>query len=49
MSEKLVELSDYYLRTHFHFIPDRSFPVRFPKYHTDHHFGFEWMRLNSLG
>ncbi|MBC8751445.1 MULTISPECIES: WavE lipopolysaccharide synthesis family protein [Paraburkholderia] len=46
---EVVALSDYYMNSHFVTVPDLLVPVRFPKYHTDHHFSFEWMRLNSLG
>lgn len=46
---EVVALSDYYMSTHFITVPDLLVPVRFPKYHTDHHFSFEWMRRNSLG
>lgn len=42
----LLALSEYYLESHFVFLPDRSFPIYFPKYHTPHHFSFEWMRRN---
>jgi hypothetical protein len=47
--DEVIALSDYYMGTHFVFIPDLLVPLRFQKYHTDHHFSFEWMRHNSLG
>lgn len=45
-SPEVAELSEYYLHTHFSFLPDRIFPIHFSKYHTPHHFSFEWMRIN---
>ena len=45
-SPEMNELSQYYMSTHFAFVPDRAFPVHFAKYHTPHHFSFEWMRIN---
>jgi len=44
----LIKLSKYYLNSHFTIIPDQVFPVRFQKYHNEHHFSFEWMRLSHL-
>lgn len=41
-----LALSEYYMNTHFVFIPDKIFSVRFAKYHTPYHFTFEWMRMN---
>lgn len=48
MRSAVIAQSEHYLDTHFVFIPDRDFPVRFAKYHTDHHFSFEWMRRSNL-
>lgn len=45
-SAALEDLSEYYMNTHFHFVPDKQFEIHFPKYHTPHHFSFEWMRRN---
>ncbi len=45
MDDDLLEASDYYLNSHFHFVKDEQF-IYFAKYHTDHHRSFEWMRLN---
>lgn len=47
--EEILALSEYYLNSHYVIIPDLLIPLDFPKYHTDHHFSFEWMRRNSLG
>ena len=44
----LRSLSDLIISTYFVSIPDRSFKVRFPKYHSDHHFSFDWMRHDDL-
>lgn len=46
-NHELFDLSEYYLSTHFRFLPDLEYPVRFAKYHTDHHFKFFWMRRND--
>ncbi|MCY1740367.1 WavE lipopolysaccharide synthesis family protein [Ensifer sp. SL37] len=46
--DEIIELSDYYMSSHFVFIPDLHFPVKFPKYHTPHHFSFEWMRRSNI-
>lgn len=43
---EVIELSEYYMNTHFLSVPDRLFPLWFPKYHTPHHFSYEWMRRN---
>lgn len=43
---ELIDVSEYYMRTHIVSIPDRIFSIDFPKYHTPHHFHFEWMRRN---
>lgn len=45
---EILALSEHYLNSHFIVIPDRLFSIRFAKYHTDHHFSFEWMRMNHL-
>jgi hypothetical protein len=45
-SSELLDESDYYMGTHFHFIRDDQFSISFRKYHTDHHSQFEWMRHN---
>lgn len=42
---EIIELSKYYMNTHFVFMDDRAIPVRFAKYHTPHHFSFDWMRM----
>lgn len=44
--DHIIALSEFYFSTHILSVPDRLFPVHFPKYHTDHHFSFEWMRRN---
>lgn len=44
---ELRKLSDHYLDTYFISIPDKYFPLDFPKYHTQHHMSFEWMRRND--
>lgn len=46
---EILALSEHFMNTHFVFIPDQLFPVRFAKYHTPHHFSFEWMRINHTG
>lgn len=45
ISDELLSLSDYYMNSHFYFMPDRAF-MHFEKYHSPHHQSFEWMRLN---
>jgi hypothetical protein len=47
MRDKVMSLSEFYMRTHIVSVPDRVFAVHFPKYHNDHHFSFEWMRRNQ--
>jgi len=42
----IIEQSEYYMTTHIVTVPDREFSIYFEKYHTDHHFSFEWMRRN---
>lgn len=44
--DHIIALSEFYFSTHILSVPDRLFPIHFPKYHTDHHFSFEWMRRN---
>ena len=46
MRKEVLDLSEFYFSTHIISVPDRLFPIHFPKYHTDHHFSFEWMRRN---
>ncbi|WP_375194494.1 WavE lipopolysaccharide synthesis family protein [Sphingobium sp.] len=46
MRKEVITLSEFYFSTHIISMPDRLFPIHFPKYHTDHHFSFEWMRRN---
>lgn len=46
MRDHVIALSEFYFSTHIISVPDRLFPIHFPKYHTDHHFSFEWMRRN---
>jgi hypothetical protein len=46
MSATVLELSQYYMSTHFVTVPDRLFPIVFPKYHTPHHQSYEWMRIS---
>jgi hypothetical protein len=46
--DEILKLSEYYLKSHFVILPDISFPVSFPKYHTIEHFRFEWMRISHL-
>jgi hypothetical protein len=43
-----IRLSEYFLNSHFVILPDLSFPVSFPKYHNEHHFSFDWMRISHL-
>lgn len=47
-SNLLEQLSEYYMNSHIVSIPDQQYQVYFPKYHTDHHFSFDWMRQNDL-
>lgn len=44
-NDDLLNKSNYYMNTHFHFLRDELF-IHFEKYHSDHHRSFEWMRLN---
>lgn len=46
MRKDVIAQSEYYMTTHIISVPDRLFALKFPKYHTDHHFHFEWMRRN---
>lgn len=46
MRDEVIFLSEFYMSTHIISIPDRLFSIDFPKYHTPHHFHFEWMRRN---
>lgn len=47
MRSEVIALSYFYMTTHISSLPDRVFAIHFPKYHTDHHFSFEWMRQNQ--
>lgn len=42
----IIAASDYFMSTHFCFMPDRQIPIFFEKYHTPHHHSFEWMRYD---
>lgn len=44
-NEELLKLSEKYLNTNFCHMPDRILPIRFQKYHTQHHFSYDWMRI----
>lgn len=44
----VIEFSEHIMTSHFFTVPDLICPLRFPKYHTNHHFQFEWMRRNDL-
>lgn len=46
MRKEVIALSEFFMTTHIISVPDRKFALNFPKYHTDHHFHFEWMRRN---
>lgn len=45
--ESVIKNSEYYMNSHIVSVPDRIFSVDFPKYHTPHHFHYEWMRRNQ--
>lgn len=46
LRKETIALSEFYMTTHIISVPDRKFALIFPKYHTDHHFHYEWMRRN---
>lgn len=45
----VIAMSDYIMSTNFCFVPDRQLPIYFEKYHTPHHYSFEWMRHDHAG
>lgn len=47
-SKALLVLSKRMTSMHFKHIPDRLLPIRFHKYHTAHHFSFDWMRITDV-
>lgn len=46
-SHELLKLSTKYLDINFCHIPDQALPIWFQKYHTPHHFSYDWMRISN--
>ncbi|MCY1740371.1 WavE lipopolysaccharide synthesis family protein [Ensifer sp. SL37] len=44
----LLNMSQRMMRAHFFHVSDRRLPILFPKYHTPHHFSFDWMRVDDV-